>query len=148
MTRRTLLPSLVLFLCIILLCGCASSSEPGNTQVQPSVAAQAGSDKELIEALLQDEDLAFWFEASAPAPYTQERFLALCERCPNLAALMERDTGSESLMQYGPELIRQYHDTDQPRSRLNALILADVIGYQCPEAAADMEELTEELSTE
>ena len=126
-------------LCLIVACGCSASDVGCDDK---SVA----SDKELIEALLMDDDLEFWATANAPAPYTQERFQVLCERCPDLDALMERDSGVESLKKYGPDLIRQYHESDQAQLRLNAEIFADVIGYVCPESAADMEALVAELS--
>ena len=129
----------VLVLCFAVLCGCASSGGGSVDHAEPS-------DKELIKSLLKDDDLTFWMTANAPGPYTQERFEALCQRCPDLDALMERDTGTESLRGYGPELIRQYHESDQAQLRLNALILADVIGFVCPESAEDMEALVTELS--
>ena len=126
-------------LCLIVACGCSASDVGCDDK---SVA----SDKELIEALLMDDDLEFWATASAPLPHTQERFEELCDRCPDLETLMERDTAKESLTQYGPDLIRQYHESDQAQLRLNALILADVIGFVCPESAEDMEALVTELS--
>lgn len=129
----------VLILCVAILCGCGASATERNE-------GSTASDKELIEELLKDEDLEFWATASAPAPYTQERFQTLCERCPQLEALMERNSGVESLKRYGPDLIRQYHESDQAQLRLNALILADVIGFVCPESAEDMEALVTELS--
>ena len=135
---KNALSVVVLILCMAMLFGCgASATERGEGPV---------SDKELIEALLKDDDLEFWATANAPAPYTQERFQGLCERCPDLDALMERDSGVESLKKYGPDLIRQYHESDQAQLRLNAEIFADVIGYVCPESAADMEALVAELS--
>ena len=129
---------LVLVLCLLTLgmLGCS-----GKKNQEPDPTVPLGEDQELIVRILQDEQLEFWNVAEAPAPGSQERFEMLCQRCVPLGQLMARDTGLESLKTYGPDLIREYLNSEDATERANALTLADVISFRIPEMKDTMDTL-------
>ena len=96
------------------------------------------SDEELIEAMINGRALEAWAFTSALMPQSAEGVKYLAQICPEFKELLIRDSGLQSLREYGLQIAEEYRHHEEGHHRLNGLHMKWLLDYLFPDMAIDL----------
>jgi len=91
------------------------------------------TDEALVESFIRSNALNAWGTLSSVVPESAEGIAYLVDNSDEFSELLiGRDTGLESIKEYGPVLIEQYRDHENSFYRMNALFMENLMNYMFP----------------
>lgn len=107
--------------------------EPDSVETTESTASsKLASDEELIAAVIESKALHAWGVMSGPIPESEEGIKVLTDNCPEFKELLSRDSGLQSLREYGPQIAEEYGKHEDSYYRLNAMMMQNLLAYLFP----------------
>ena len=98
------------------------------------------SDEELIDMMINGRAIEAWAVNSAFATQSAEGINYLAEICPEFKELLLRDSGLQSLKEYGLRIAEEYRHDDESRHRLNGHYMLWLLDYLFPDLEIDFTE--------
>ena len=99
---------------------------------ESTASLKLASDEELIAAVIESKALRAWGVMSGPIPESEEGIKVLTDNCPEFKELLSRDSGLQSLREYGPQIAEEYGKHDDSYYRLNAMMMQNLLAYLFP----------------
>lgn len=96
------------------------------------------SDEELIEAMMNGRALEAWAVTSSCLPQSAEGVKLLAQICPEFKELLIRDSGLQSLSEYGLQIAEEYGHHEERRHRLNGPYMKRLLDYLFPYLGIDL----------
>lgn len=98
------------------------------------------SDEELIDMMINGRAIEAWAVNSAFATQSAEGIDFLAEKCPEFKELLLRDSGLQSLKEYGLQIAEEYRHDDESRHQLNGHYMLWLLDYLFPDLEIDFTE--------
>lgn len=98
------------------------------------------SDEELIDAMINSRAMEAWAFNSAFSTQSAEGINFLAEKCPEFKELLRRDSGLQSLKEYGYQLAKEYRHDNDSRRQLNGHFMLWLLDYLFPDLEIDFTE--------
>ena len=123
---------------ILVFTGCTTigttpeSSDMGSEFVMTASSLSSVTDEELVDAVIQSEALHAWGCMGSVFPESADGIRVLMKSCPEFAELWNRESGLQSLEEYGSQLVEKYMESEDSYCRINAMFMQNLLKYMFP----------------